>query len=178
MKIICVAGASSGVGKTTVACGLLRHLPGWAALKVTRSHGVGPCPHHRRGCTVCAALDQPFRLQEMTSENDLPEKDTWRLRQAGASRVFWLTAQPEAVARGLKQSLRKLKAAPGVVIEGNSAVPLVEADLVVMVRRRGGEMSPSARAAAGRADRTIFTDADKPLSSVDAKCRRLVAGFV
>ncbi len=173
MKIICVAGASSGVGKTTVACGLLRLLPGWAALKVTRSHRRGPCPHER-GCTVCATLDRPYRLLEMTPENDLPGKDTWRLRQAGASRVFWLIARPEAVGRGLKKALQRLKAVPGVVIEGNSAVPWVDADLVVMVRRRGGEMSPSARTAAQRADRTIFIGEAEPASSIEVKCRRIL----
>jgi molybdopterin-guanine dinucleotide biosynthesis protein len=174
MRIICVAGASSGVGKTTVACGMLRHLPGWAALKVTRSHRRDPCPH-QKGCNVCATLKRPYRLLEMAPGKDVPGKDTWRLREAGASRVFWLIARPEAVGRGLKKALLKLKAAPGVVIEGNSAVPWVEADLVVMVRRRGGgEMSPSAWTAARHADRTIFIDESKPASSIELKCRRIL----
>ena len=173
MKIICVAGASSGVGKTTVACGMLRHLPGWAALKVTRSHRRGPCPH-RKGCNVCATLQQPYRLLEMAPGKDVAGKDTWRLREAGASRVFWLIARPEAVQRGLKKALRKLKSAHGVVIEGNSAVPLVDADLVVMVKRRGGELAPSARAAAAYADRTIFVDEKQPVSQIEKKCARIV----
>jgi molybdopterin-guanine dinucleotide biosynthesis protein len=173
MKIICVAGASSGVGKTTVACGMLRHLPGWAALKVTRSHRHGPCPH-RKGCNVCATLQQPYRLLEMAPGKDVPGKDTWRLREAGASRVLWLIARPEAVQRGLKDALRKLKSAPGVVVEGNSAVPLVGADLVVMVKRRGGDLSPSARAAAPYADRTIFVDEKQPLAMLEKKCARIV----
>ena len=174
MKIICVAGASSGVGKTTVACCMLRHLPGWAALKMTPSHRGGPCPHRQRGCTVCASLDRPYRLTEMTPENDLPGKDTWRLREAGASHVFWLVARPEAVARGLKKALQRLKAVPGVVIEGNSAVQWVDADLVVMVRRRGGEMSASALAAASYVDRTIFVGETDPASKIEKKCRRIV----
>lgn len=173
MRIICVAGSSSGVGKTTVACIMLRRLPGWAALKVTRSHRRGPCPH-QRGCNVCATLERPYRLLEMTPENDLPDKDTWRLRQAGASRVFWLIARPEAVARGLKKALQRLKVVPGVVIEGNSAVPLVDADLVVMVKRRGGKPSPSARAAADRADITIILDAKMSDAQVERACCRLL----
>jgi molybdopterin-guanine dinucleotide biosynthesis protein len=180
MKIICVAGASSGVGKTTVACCMLRHLPGWAALKVTRCHQGRPCPH-QKGCNVCAALKQPFRLLEMAPGKDVPGKDTWRLRKAGASRVFWLIAQPEAVQRGLKKALRLLGSAPGVVVEGNSAVPLAGADLVVMVKRRGGELAPSARAAAPYADRTIFIDEKQPVSLLEKKCARIVralAGLV
>jgi len=173
MKIICVAGASSGVGKTTVACCMLRHLPGWAALKVTRCHRDRPCPH-QKGCNVCATLKQPYRLLEMAAEKDVPDKDTWRLREAGASRVFWLVARPEAVQRGLKKALRLLGSAPGVVVEGNSAVPLAGADLVVMVKRRGGELSPSARAAAPYADRTIFVDEKQPVSQIEKKCARIV----
>jgi len=174
MKIICVAGASSGVGKTMVACVMLRHLPGWAALKVTRCHRGRPCPH-QKGCNVCATLTRPYRLLEMTADNDLPDKDTWRLREAGASRVFWLMAQPEAVGRGLKKALLKLKSAPGVVIEGNSAAPLVDADLVVMVRRRGrGAPSPSARAAAGQADTTIILDKKMSKTRIEAVCRRIL----
>jgi molybdopterin-guanine dinucleotide biosynthesis protein len=173
MKIICVARASSGVGKTTVACGMLRHLPGWAALKVTRCHRDHPCPH-QKGCNVCEALTQPYRLLKMTADNDVPDKDTWRLREAGASRVLWLMAQPEAVRRGLKHALRLLESAPGVVVEGNSAVPLAGADLVVMVKRRGTDLSPSARAAAPYADRTIFVDEKQPVSQIEKKCARLV----
>jgi molybdopterin-guanine dinucleotide biosynthesis protein len=173
MKIICVAGASSGVGKTTVACGMLRRLPGWAALKVTRSHLGGPCPH-RKGCNVCATLKQPYRLLEMAPGKDAAGKDTWRLREAGASRVFWLIARPEAVRRGLKKALRLLGSAPGVVIEGNSAVPLAGADLVIMVKRRGGELAPSARAAAPYVDRTIFVDEKQPAWQTEKKCARIV----
>jgi molybdopterin-guanine dinucleotide biosynthesis protein len=174
MRIICVAGASSGVGKTTVACGMLRHLPGWAALKVTRSHRRGPCPHGR-ACNVCATLKRPYRLLEMTPENDLPDKDTWRLREAGALRVLWLITRPEAIGRGLKQALRRLKSVPGVVIEGNSAVPLVDADLVVMVKRRGGGApSPSARAAADQADTTIVLDEKMSKTRIEQVCRRIL----
>jgi molybdopterin-guanine dinucleotide biosynthesis protein len=173
MRIICVAGASSGVGKTTVACGMLSHLPGWAALKVT-AYARGSCPH-QRGCNVCSTLKRPYRLLEMTPENDLPDKDTWRLRQAGALRVLWLITRPEAIGRGLKKALQRLKAVPGVVIEGNSAVPWVGADLVVMVRRRGRNApSPSARAAADYANTTIILDEKMSKTRLEQACRRIL----
>ena len=124
---------------------------------------------------MCATLKRPYRLLEMAPENDLPGKDTWRLREAGASRVFWLMAQPEAVGRGLKKALLKLKSAPGVVVEGNSAVALVDADLVVMVKRRGrGAPSPSAKAAAGQADTTIIIDKKMSKMRIEAACRRIL----
>ncbi len=36
--IIAVSGFSSNVGKTTLVCELLHYLPGWEAIKLTRSH--------------------------------------------------------------------------------------------------------------------------------------------
>jgi hypothetical protein len=172
MSIICIAGTSSGVGKTTVACGLLRYLPGWAAIKVTRCHLRGPCPH-QRGCNVCMTLTGSYQLREMTSANDVSGKDTWRLREAGASRVLWLIAQPEAVERGLKKALARLKSAPGVVVEGNAAVPWLGADLVVMVKRQAGDkLSPSALTAAFYTDQTFFLDEPKLTPRVDQECRR------
>ncbi len=171
MKIVCVAGASSGAGKTTVACGLLRQLPGWAALKVTRCHGAKPCPHKKRGCNVCGTLAGPYQLLEMTRETDVPGKDTWRLREAGAARVLWLIAQPEAVERGLRKALARLKSAPGVVVEGNAAVPWLKADLVVMVRRRAGEKeTASGRAVESLVNQTFIFDPKR----VERECKRWV----
>ena len=56
MKILCVAGTSSGVGKTAVACALLKHVPGWAALKVTRCHPGRGCPRGK-ACSVCSGRE-------------------------------------------------------------------------------------------------------------------------
>lgn len=35
---VAIAGVSSEVGKTTLLCELLRELPGWEAIKMTRGH--------------------------------------------------------------------------------------------------------------------------------------------
>lgn len=152
-----------------MACGLLRYLPGWAAIKVTRCHGRKPCPHKKRGCNVCGTLAGPFQLREMTDETDVPGKDTWRLREAGAARVFWLIAQSEAVELGLKKALGRLKSAPGVVIEGNAAASLVAADLVVMVRRRVGDKeTASAKAAEALPHQTFLFDEGR----IERECKR------
>jgi uridine kinase len=36
--IVAVSGLSSNTGKTTLVCELLRRLPGWEAIKLTRGH--------------------------------------------------------------------------------------------------------------------------------------------
>jgi molybdopterin-guanine dinucleotide biosynthesis protein len=110
----------------------------------------------------------------MTAETDVRGKDTWRLREAGAARVLWLIAQPEAVERGLKKALGRLKSSPGVVMEGNAAASLVKADLVVMVRRRAGDkMTASARAAEELPHQTFIFDEGR----VGRECKRWARSF-
>jgi len=36
--IVAVSGLSSNTGKTTLVCELLKRLPGWEAIKLTRGH--------------------------------------------------------------------------------------------------------------------------------------------
>ena len=87
-------------------------------------------------------LDEPYRLLDMSAAgDDVPGKGHLAgLREAGASRVSVAHRGPEAVARGLRQALRSC----GVARRrhrGHSAVPLIDADLVVMVERRGGDLA-------------------------------------
>jgi len=178
MKVVVVAGAASGVGKTTVACGLLRNLPGWAAIKVTRCRPGRPCPH-RAGCDVCSTLDEPYRLAEMTDANDAKGKDTWRMRRAGASRVAWLIARPGALEEGFNAALRGLSAAPGVVVEGNSAAALPGVDFVVMILREGmADRSPGADEAEARADvRIVLTGAGDEVE-IERACRGIAESLL
>lgn len=176
MQIICVTGSASGAGKTTVACGLLASLPGWSALKVTCRHGAGPCPHHGRQCNVCASLDAPWRLTEMTAGNDTPGKDTDRLRRAGARRVLWLVTHGRHLAQAMGQGLFELRGAPGVVVEGNSAATCLDADLVIWVGRGDfRRWSPSGRRAADDADYTILLRGDERPEEIQAVCQKALA---
>src|SRR5258705_11228758 len=57
--IVAISGFTSEVGKTTLLCELLRGLPGWEAIKMTRGHyrSCGKDPH---SCCVSHLLsDEP-----------------------------------------------------------------------------------------------------------------------
>ena len=148
MKTICVAGSTSRAGKTTFAALLLSRLPGWAACKVTTCvEGAGqPCPRgDGEGCGVCGGLESPYEIDEERGTPENADKDTGRLRAAGAITVLWVRSRPEALAQSLADVLSRLEGAPGIVFEGNHALGVIDPDVSVMVHSADGRMKQSAR---------------------------------
>jgi molybdopterin-guanine dinucleotide biosynthesis protein len=144
--VVAVSGFSSEVGKTTLVCELLRALPGWEAIKMTRGHyrSCGKDPH---ACCVSHLLGDKPLVRSGRKESYAPGKDTGRYWDAGASNVHWVIVTDEQVEEGIRMALERV-AAPGVLIEGNSFLEFVEVDFAVMVARAsGGKIKPSARRA-------------------------------
>ena len=128
---IAVSGTSSDSGKTTLMCQLLRELPGWEAIKVTRGHyrSCGKDPH---ACCVSYLLgDQPV-IRSGFKETFADDKDTGRYWNAGVANVHWLIASEDQVERGIRLTLERVNA-PGVLIEGNSFLQFVEVDFAILV---------------------------------------------
>jgi hypothetical protein len=148
--IIAVSGFSSEVGKTTLMCALLRALPGWEAIKVTRGHyrSCGRDPHT---CCVSDLLGSEPVIRSGRDQNYALGKDTGRYWDAGAANVHWVIVTDEQVERGIKEAVERVTA-PGVFIEGNSILEFLKADLVLMVSRAsGGKIKGSARKALAHA---------------------------
>ena len=131
--IIAVGGFASDVGKTTLMCELLRHLPGWEAIKTTRGHyrSCGKDPH---SCCVSHLLsDEPVILSGRERTYAIG-KDTGRYWDAGASNVHWTIVTDAQVEKGINQTLELVRS-DGVVVEGNSFAQFVDVDYFVMVAR-------------------------------------------
>jgi hypothetical protein len=144
--IVAISGFSSEVGKTTLMCDLLRAVPGWEAIKVTRGHyrSCGRDPH---ACCVSDLLDDKPVIRSGREQNYAPGKDTGRYWEAGAANVHWVIVTDEQVKEGIAQAIERVEA-PGVFIEGNSILDFINADLVLMVSRsQGGTIKSSARRA-------------------------------
>ncbi|HYW74861.1 MAG TPA: hypothetical protein VE961_27795 [Pyrinomonadaceae bacterium] len=150
-KIVAVSGFSSNVGKTTLVCELLRRLPGWEAIKLTRGHyrSCGRDPH---SCCVSDLLrDEPV-VRTGRAGNYQPGKDTGRFWDAGASNVHWVIVRDGQVGQGVSEALSRVEA-DGVVVEGNSFLEFVRADLAIMcARAEGGTIKASARQALAMTD--------------------------
>jgi len=149
--IVAVSGFSSNVGKTTLVCELLRHLPGWEAIKVTRGH-YRSCGRDPDTCCVSDLLQDNAVIRSGRDANYESGKDTGRFWDAGAANVHWVIVSDDQVQQGITEALSRVEA-DGVVIEGNSFLQYVEADVTIMCSRsEGGKIKGSAREALTKCD--------------------------
>ena len=155
--LVAVGGFNSNAGKTTLVCELLRALPGWAALKMTRGH-YRSCGRDAHACCVSPLLGDEPVVRSGRAETYAPGKDTGRYWDAGASEVHWAVVTDAQVEDGLRAALGRVRA-PGVLVEGNSFLRFVEADFAVMVARADVlKIKPSARRALPRASALYLSD--------------------
>ncbi|HYX29025.1 MAG TPA: hypothetical protein VE863_10695 [Pyrinomonadaceae bacterium] len=133
--IVAISGLSSNTGKTTLACELIRRLPGWEAIKITRGH-YRSCGKDPSGCCVSDLLrDEPL-IRSGRKANYEKGKDTGRFWDAGAADVHWVIVDENQVEDGIKRALSRVKS-PGVIVEGNSFLDYVAADYAIMCARAG-----------------------------------------
>jgi len=157
--IVAVSGLSSNTGKTTLVCELLERLPGWEAIKLTRGH-YRSCGKDPSGCCVSDLLrDEPL-IRSGRDANYEKGKDTGRFWDAGATNVHWVIVGEEQVEQGVTQALSRVKS-NGVIVEGNSFLDYVEADLAIMCARAGeNKLKTSARRTLERADALYLSTID------------------
>jgi molybdopterin-guanine dinucleotide biosynthesis protein len=159
-RVVAVSGFSSNVGKTTLVCELLRQLPGWEAIKLTRGH-YRSCGRDPAGCCVSDLLrDEPV-IRSGRKANYQAGKDTGHFWDAGASNVHWVIVKDDQVERGITEALARVEA-EGVVVEGNSFLEYVTPDLAIMcARSEGGKVKPSARKNLAKSDFLYLTTLDE-----------------
>ena len=111
MKIIAVVGTGSGCGKTTVACRILRTIPGLGAVKISPREGAG-------------------RVEWGAGE---PGKDTDIYSGSGAVRVARIIGPRDTVVPTWDLIKSQFEGCEGVVIEGASALHIPGERFVVFV---------------------------------------------
>src|SRR5205809_6563124 len=170
--IVAVSGFSTNVVKTTLVCELLRELPGWEAIKLTRGH-YRSCGRDPAGCCVSDLLrDEPV-VRSGREANYEAGKDTGRFWDSGASNVHWVIVKDGQVEQGINEALTRVEAV-GVIIEGNSFLEYVTADLAIMCgRAEGGKLKPSARRTLAGSDFLYVSS----LTASDAEARRQFEEF-
>src|ERR1044072_6775426 len=120
------SGFSSNVGKTTLVCELLRMLPGWEAIKLTRGH-YRSCGRDPAGCCVSDLLrDEPV-IRSGRESNYQARKHTGYFWDAGSSNVHGVIVKHGQVETGIKEALARVKSV-GVLIEGSSFLDYVKPD--------------------------------------------------
>jgi molybdopterin-guanine dinucleotide biosynthesis protein len=173
--IVAVSGFSSNVGKTTLVCELLRQLPGWEAIKLTRGH-FRSCGRDPRSCCVSDLLrDEPV-VRSGYEANYQTGKDTGRFWEAGASNVHWVIVKDGQVAQGITQALSQVQA-EGVIVEGNSFLEYITADLAIMcARAEGGKIKASARRTLARSDFLYLSSLTAPAAEANKQFEDFCGG--
>ena len=175
-RVIAISGFSSNVGKTTLVCNLLGQLPGWEAIKLTRGH-YRSCGRDPAGCCVSDLLrDEPV-VRSGREANYQLGKDTGRFWDAGASNVHWVIVKDGQVAQGINEALDRVEA-EGVIVEGNSFLEYVKADLAIMcARSEGGTIKSSARRALAHSDLLYLSFMDATPADAKQQFARFSAGL-
>lgn len=156
-----IGATSRNVGKTEFACQLIQQVAQTQSVlgvKVTTvAERDGQCPRGGQGCGVCSSLTDAYCITEETSPP--PEKDTARLRQAGAASVFWLRVLKDHLAEGMDALLERMPAHLPVVCESNSARLVLKPSVFVVVRPcQDDRVKPSCQAVMGQADVVVTYD--------------------
>ena len=157
--IVAISGLSSNTGKTTLACELLRRLPGWEAIKLTRGH-YRSCGKDPNGCCVSDLLREEPLIRSGREANYEFGKDTGRFWDAGATNVHWVIVGEDQVEQGINRALTQVQA-EGVIVEGNSFLDFVTADFAVICARAGeNKLKASARRTLAKADALYLSTID------------------
>jgi len=137
--VICIGGAHSGCGKTTVAENLLRLLGGsWGAIKYTKT---------------------AFYTSVQRSPDAPEDKDTSRFRRAGAGDVLWVQSPDTGLEETIDMAVSLLAQCEGIVVEGNSPIEFLSPDIVIFVFGKDtGRLKPSALRILKKADIIIYQD--------------------
>ena len=143
--IVAVSGFSSNVGKTTLVCDLLKALPEWEAIKLSRGH-YRSCGKDPESCCVSDLLREEAVVRSGRAENYAVGKDTGRFWDAGATNVHWVIVDDHQVEQGVNEAISRVNS-KGVIIEGNSFLEYIDPDFAIMcARAEGGTIKSSARA--------------------------------
>ncbi|HTG91016.1 MAG TPA: hypothetical protein VL866_00405, partial [Pyrinomonadaceae bacterium] len=143
---------------------LLKRLPGWEAIKLSRGH-YRSCGKDPIACCVSDLIGAEPVVRTGREANYERGKDTGRFWDVGATNVHWTIVSDEQVEQGIKEAISRVRA-PGVIIEGNSFLQFVDADLAIMCARSdGGKVKPSARDVLRKSD-VLY------ISSLDTDSRR------
>ncbi len=161
-RMLMIGSAGANVGKTELACAVLRRFGGdgrdIVAIKVTTiNEKDGQCPRGGEGCGVCSSLEGVFSITEETDSRS--GKDTGRLLAAGASRVFWLRVLKAHLKEGLAALLDVVAPEVTSICESNSLRNVVEPGVFLVTERKGAKTwKPSALAVREYADGIVVSD--------------------
>ncbi len=160
-NMIIIGAAGRNVGKTEFACELIAKYANVAnviGIKITTiKEKDGKCPRGGEGCGVCSSLKGDYMI---TEETEGPaEKDTVRMLNAGAEKVYWLRVLREHLTEGVSELMKLIPKNACIICESNSARRVIEPGVFLIIREKGStEIKHSCKKVAHFADEMIDFD--------------------
>jgi hypothetical protein len=136
MAVICVAGISPGIGKTSVAEMLLGELGGWHVARVRVADEISE--------SHAAVLEGAGHVL-LDADELADDTEVQRLLAAGADGATVLLAEPRGLSAGLTALRASVPSGGDLLVEGNAYLWDADADLAIMVigpRRSGKGLAP------------------------------------
>jgi hypothetical protein len=174
-NMIMIGSAGRNTGKTELACkiiGRFKHKTDVYGIKVTtilqragqRDGQEALCPRGGKGCGVCTSLEGNYSI---TEENDCLQsvvgvagksgKDTARMAEAGAKKVYWLRVLKGHLKEGIEKILSSVDNNGLIVCESNSLRLIVEPGLFfITMEKLSGPVKASCSAVMDKADRIVM----------------------
>jgi molybdopterin-guanine dinucleotide biosynthesis protein len=153
VKVVVISGAHKGVGKTTLACRILKGLKGFGAIKTTVSK-------------------ENISITSKDKAIEVPGKDTALLKEAGAEKVVLVSSPRKDLGWALKVAMGMVSGCKGVIIEGTSVLDYIKPDVAIMIKAKGKKIKPSAKRALKKADLIISSaESEKAVEFVKEKIR-------
>lgn len=158
-NMILIGATWRNSGKTELALRLISYFlkkkQALTALKVT---SVDPeekgCPRGGKGCGVCTSFKGAYLLTE--EHSDRLDKDTSRLKKAGARRVFWLRVKKNKLKEGILEFLKNVPPDELIICESNSLRLAAQPGLFLLTNPAGNKkVKSSCKAVAEYADRIL-----------------------
>lgn len=139
MKIVVISGAHKGVGKTALACQILKSLKGFGVIKTTVSK-------------------ENISVTSKDEAIEAPGKDTAVLKEAGAEKVVLVSSPRKDLDWALKVALGMVSGCKGVIIEGTSVLDYIKPDVAIMIKKKERRMKESAKRVLKKVDLTISSN--------------------
>ena len=139
LNLLVIGSYSRNAGKTTFTQKVIKAMNGnITAFKVTVIKDDRlVCPRGGTGCGVCTSLETDFEISE--ERDSCSGKDTSKLLEAGAEKVYWLRVKESAVLKGMKELMKKIDPEKPVVCESNSLMKYITPSLFFILKAKNEE---------------------------------------
>ncbi len=141
-NILTIGSAGRNTGKTEFACELIRKYhkkETVIGVKITTiDEEISGCPRGGDGCGVCSSFQGKYSISE---ELDGPAgKDTVRMLEAGADKVYWLRVRKNYLREGVSALMQRFDESDCVICESNSSRLVLEPGFFMVMREEGSRV--------------------------------------